>query len=129
MLKYNITKMRFYMLESSWKHTKTPALMLNTIKKSKAVWWKCYILKLIIKAVNLCSKQSFPLCGCRHNSSDLFSRVGSFLKVVKTIANVDLILKDHPETGSKNAQMISWKIQNEIISYISKLVRTKIRSI
>ena len=45
------------------------------------------------------------------NSSDLFSRDGIFLVVVKTLALMDPILKDHLEAGSKNAHVTSWKIQ------------------
>ena len=67
--------------------------------------------------------------GHRDNSSELFSRDGNFLAIVKTLADIDPILKDHLETGSKNAQMTSWKIQNEIISCIAESVRTEIRNI
>ena len=85
----------------------------HDVNKQKQFDRNVHILKLIIKAVNLCSKQGLPLRGHRNNSSDLFSRDGYFLEVVKTLANMDPILKDHLETGSKNAQMTLWKIQNK----------------
>ena len=55
------------------------------------------MIKLIIKAVNLCSNQSLPLRNHRDNSSDLFSRDGDFLAKVATLADMDPILKDHLE--------------------------------
>ena len=72
-------------------------------------------LKIIIKAINLSSKQGLLLLCHRDNSGDLFSRDGNFLAVFKTLADMDPVLKDHIEIGSKNAQT-SWNIQNEIIS-------------
>ena len=63
------------------------------------------------------------------NSSDLFSRDGIFLVVVKTLALMDPILKDHLEAGSKNAHVTSLKIQNEKISCIAESKRTEIRNI
>ena len=98
MLKYNITTKRFYVLKSPRKH------MNHDVNKQKRFDLNVHILKLIIKAVNLCSKQELPLRGHRDNSSDLILRDCSFLAVVKTLADMDSILKDHQKTGSKNAQ-------------------------
>ena len=86
----------------------------NDINKQKRIDRNVNILELVIKAVNL-SKQGLPLRGHRDNSGDLFSRDGNFLAVAKTLADTDPILKDHLETGSKNTQMTSWKLQNQII--------------
>ena len=71
-------------------------------------------------------KARFALFGHCDNSRDLFSRDGNFFAVVKTLADMDLILKDHLETGSK------WqrgRYKNEIISCIAESVRTEVRSI
>ena len=87
------------------------------------------MLNLLIEAVNLCSKQGLPLRGHRDNSSELFSRDGNFLAVVKTLPDIDPILKHHLETGSKKVQITSWKIQNEIISCTAESVRSEIRNI
>ena len=73
--------------------------------------------------------KALPLRGHRDNSSDLFSKDGNFFAVVKTLADMDPILKDHLETASKNAKMTLWKIQNDIISCVAKSMRTKIRNI
>ena len=94
------------------------------LDKQKRLDLNVHILKLIIKAVNLCSKQGLPVRGHCDNSSDLFSRDGNFHTVVKILADMGPILKDHLETGSKNAQMTSLKIQNDKI--ITKSVRTKV---
>ena len=71
--------------------------------------------------------KALPLGGHRNNSSDLFSRDGNFLAIVKTLTDFDPILKDHLETGSKNAKMTSWKIQNDI-SCIPESTWTEIRN-
>ena len=75
--------------------------MNHDVNKQKRFDLNVHILKLIIKAVNLCSKQELPLRGHRDNSSDLILRDRSFLAVVKTLADMDSILKDHQKTGSK----------------------------
>ena len=107
-----------------------PTIHVNhDVNKQKWFDGNVHILKFNIKAVNLCSKQGLPLCGHRDNSRDLFSRDGNFFAVVKTLADMDLILKDHLETDFKDAEMTAWKIQNEIISCIAESVRTEIRSI
>ena len=98
-------------------------------KKQERFDRNVHILKLLIKAVNLCSKQGLPLRGHRDNSNEEFSRDGNFLAIVKTLADIDQVLNDHLETGSKNAQMTSWKIQNQIISCLAESVRTEIRNI
>ena len=101
----------------------------HNVNKQKQVDQSVHILKLIIKAVNLCSKKDLPLRSHCENLSDLFSRDGNFLAVVKTLAHMDPILKDHLETGSKHAQMTSRKKQNGIISCTAESVRIEIRNI
>ena len=73
--------------------------------------------------------EALPLRGHRDNSSDLFSGDGNFSAVVKTLADTDPILKDHLETGSKNAKMTSWNIQNDTVSCIAESERIEIINI
>ena len=101
----------------------------HDVNKQKQVDQNVHILKLIIKADNLYSKKDLPLRSHCENSSDLFSRDGNFLAVVKTLAHMYPVLKYHLETGSKHAQMTSRKKQNEIISCTAESVRTEIRNI
>ena len=69
----------------------------HNVNKQKGFDRNGHILKLVIKAVNLSSKKSFPLHNQCDNPGDLFSRDDDFLAVVETLADMDPILKDRLE--------------------------------
>ena len=69
----------------------------HNVNKQKGFDRNGHILKLVIKAVNLSSKKSFPLHNQCDNPGDLFSRDDDFLAVVETLADMDPIMKDHLE--------------------------------
>ena len=60
------------------------------------------------------------------NSTDEFSRDRNFIAILKSFAEIDTVLHDHLE-NEPNAQMKSWKIQNEIITCIADVIRRHIR--
>ena len=93
-------------------------------EKEKRYENNVYVLKRVIQAVRVCAKQGLPLRGHRDNSRDEFSRDGNFIAILKSFAEIDTVLHDHLENTPKNAQMKSWKIQNEIIACIAE-VRTR----
>ena len=62
----------------------------------------------------------------RDNSTDEFSRNGNFIAILKSFEEIDTVLHDHSENGPKDAQMKSWKIQNEIIACIAEAIRRHI---
>ena len=45
---------------------------------------------------------------------------------LQVLAKNDKILKKHLEEGSKNAKIITWKVQNDIISCTAQFVRGNI---
>ena len=81
-----------------------------------------HILKRIIRAVLLCAEQGLALRGrYDHYQPDdepcerSWNR-GNFIAILYAFADMDPILKEHLDHGARNAKMISWKIQNEIIA-------------
>ena len=54
---------------------------------------------------------------------------GNFIAILYAFADMDLILKEHLDHGARNAKMISWKIQNEIIATTEQLIRCRIKEI
>ena len=56
-----------------------------------------------------------------------FSRDRNFIAILKSFAEIGTVLHDHLENGPKNAQIKSWKIQNEIIACIAEVIRRHIR--
>ena len=83
------------------------------------------ILKMIIEAAILCVEQEFTLRGHRDHAKsasdddcDNMKKVhqGNFLAIVNTFAKFDTILKESIEQGFRNAEFLSWDIQNDIIS-------------
>ena len=95
-----------------------------------------HILKMLIEAVILCAEQGLASRGHRDHGKpasddddDNMKKVyqGNFLAIVNTFAKFDTILKDHIEQGSRNAKMLSWNIQNDIISCLAEFVRDRIK--
>ena len=52
---------------------------------------------------------------------------GNFLAFISTLAEFNTTLKDHPKQGSSNANMLSWNIQNDIISSLTEFVRDHVK--
>ena len=86
-----------------------------------------HVLKSIVQVVKLCAEQGLPLRGHRDNSTEEFMRDGNFMAIWKGFAKTDHVLYDHLSNNPKNAQMNSWKIQNEVIACIAEVVRRHIR--
>ena len=53
---------------------------------------------------------------------------GNFLAIVNAFVKLDDALMEHLKKGAKNAKMVSWQIQNDILECLSKFVRSKIKS-
>ena len=85
------------------------------------------VLKNIVEVVKLCVEQGILLRVHRDNSTEKFTRDGSFMAILKGFAKIDLDLSDYLSNGPKNAQMNSWKTQNEVITCIAEVVRRHIR--
>ena len=83
-----------------------------------------HVLKSIIETVVLCGKQNLPLRGHRDDRSSTSSNRGNFWAVLEMMAQRDDTLREHLETGRKNAQYTSRIILNEmtdvVTEYISK---------
>ena len=52
---------------------------------------------------------------------------GNFLAIINAFATLDAVLMEYLEKGAKNAKMVSWQIQNDIIECLSELFRSKIK--
>ena len=87
------------------------------------------IVMRIIEAVLICARQEITIRTYRNNIDDPFVGDSNFIAILKGFANIDDTLKNHIESGPKNAKMYSAKIQNEIIACIAKFVRMKIKDI
>ena len=94
------------------------------------------MLKIIIEPVILCAEQVLPLRWERDHGKpasdgddDDMNKVyqGNFLAVISTFAKFNTVLKDHPKQGSSNAKMLSWNIQNDIISCLTEFVRDHVK--
>ena len=90
-----------------------------------------HIIQRIVEAVLLCAEQGLALRGHRdHHMSESeesccersFGR-GNFLAILDAFAKMDPILQDHLNNGKRNAKMVSWKIQNDIIASIAEFLR------
>ena len=95
-----------------------------------------HVVKRIIEAILLCAEQGIALRGHRdhHQTSeaDHFERPanrGNFLAILETFALHDEILRQHLLYGQKNAKMVSWRIQNDIIACIAQFIRGVVRKI
>lgn len=65
----------------------------------------------------------------RDNSEKYISRDGNLITIMKGFANIASVFDKLLESGQKNTKMIRWKIQNEVILCIAKVVRREIRNI
>ena len=50
---------------------------------------------------------------------------GNFLAIINVFSTLDAALIEHSEKDAKNAEMVSWKIQNDIIKCLSEFVWSK----
>ena len=80
-----------------------------------------------MQVVKLCAEQGLPLRGHQDNSTEEFTRNGNFMAILNGFAKIDPVPYDHLSNGPKNAQMNSWKIQNEVIVCIAEVVRRHIQ--
>ena len=94
-------------------------------KKQERYDKNVHVLKRIIQAVALCAQQGLALRGHREVESEdnEDSRDGNFQAILKSFAEIDILLKDHLQHGPKNSQMKSWKIQNEMINCMADCMR------
>ena len=53
---------------------------------------------------------------------------GNFLAIINLFSTFDDALKVHLENSTKNAKMVSWQIQNDIIKCLSESVWSKIKN-
>ena len=81
------------------------------------------ILKSIVEAVVFCGKQSLPLRGNRDDRSSVSSNKGNFLELIELMSKHDPALREHIESGQKNAQHTSKTVQNEVIDIIAEYIR------
>ena len=108
-------------LERFIKGYKDPTTNVDFDKDKKERYNKIFqVVKRIVQVVKLFAEQGLPLMGNRDNSRN-------FMANLKGFAKIDPVLYDHLSNGCKNAQMNYWKIQNEVISCIAKVVRRHIR--
>ena len=95
------------------------------------------MIKISIQAVLLCAEQAIASWDYREqdSSNDLGKNPdteramqrGNFLAIINAFATLDAVLMEHLEKGAKNAKMVSWQIQNDIIECLSELFRSKIK--
>ena len=52
-------------------------------------------------------------------------QTGNFFAIINPFATLDAVLIGHLEKDAKNAKMVSWQIQNDIIKYLIEFVRSK----
>ena len=99
--------------------------LTTTPRKQERYDKNVHVLKRIIqaKAVALCAQQGLALRGHRKVESEdnEDSRDVNFQAILKGFAEIDPLLKDHLQHGSKNSQTKSWKIQNEIKKLCGRL--------
>ena len=50
---------------------------------------------------------------------------GNFFAIINPFTTLDAVLMGHLEKGAKNAKMVSWQTQNDIIKYLIEFVRSK----
>ena len=68
----------------------------------------------------MCAEQGIALKG--HREQDSSNGTGKNSDTERTIQR-----EKHLEKGAKNAKMVSWQIQNDIIECLSEFVRSKIK--
>ena len=78
-----------------------------------------HVLKSIIETVVFCGKQNLPLRGHRDDRTSSSSNRGNFRVVLEMMAKRDETLREHLESGRKNAQYTSRIILNEMIDELT----------
>lgn len=68
-----------------------------------------------------------PFCG--HNEKDTDVHRGLFLDLVRLLKKYDPILKEHFDSGPRNALYHSNRIQNDIIASINTVLKNKLKSV
>ena len=90
-----------------------------------------HLLGAIVDAVLLCAKQGLPLRGHRdtkvNDVDEGTGNRGNFLAIIDLIAKYDPIVKEHLKNGQRNAKMLSWKTQNDIIANAALVIRNQIK--
>ena len=85
----------------------------------------------------MCAEQGIVLRGHReqdysndagkNSDTERTMQRGNFLAIINAFAILDTVLLEHLEKGAKNAKMVSWQIQNDMIEYLSEFVPSKIK--
>ena len=52
---------------------------------------------------------------------------GNFLMIINAFATLDAALTEHLEESVKNANMVSWQMNNDIIEYLSEFEPSKVK--
>ena len=90
-----------------------------------------HVLGAIVDAVLLCTKQGLPLRGHRDTKvNDVVEgtgNTGNFLAIMELIAKYDPVVKEHLKNGQRNAKMLSWKTQNDIIANAALVIKNQIK--
>ena len=85
------------------------------------------ILPVIAEAVITCARQRIPLQGHKQDKIDFDSpplnNEGNFLAVLRLLAKNILELKEHLNSGPRNARNISKTVQNELIEIAADQIR------
>ncbi|XP_071958098.1 52 kDa repressor of the inhibitor of the protein kinase-like [Antedon mediterranea] len=108
---------------------KNPSRKIETIIDEKArenEKINIKILESIIDCVMFCGLYGLPLRGHRDSGFDDTVNKGVFKGLVNLEAKHNQILKEHLLKGKKNAQYVSWSVQNELISIIGKQIQEHI---
>ena len=80
-----------------------------------------HVLKSIVETVVFCGKQNLPLRGHMDDRSSASSNRGNLWTIM--MAKGGDTLREHLETGRKNAQYTSGIIQNEVIDVVAEYIR------
>ncbi|KAL4090577.1 hypothetical protein QTP88_025382 [Uroleucon formosanum] len=84
------------------------------------------IMRRLIDIVLLLGKTGKPFRG--HDESILSNQKGMFREIIDLLARYDDVLKIHLLSGPKNAQYMSNRIQNDLISSLHSVMIIKIKS-
>ena len=84
-----------------------------------------HIIKIIIQAVLLCREQDSSNDIGKNSDTERKMQRGNFFAIINPFTPLDAVLMGHLEKGAKNAKMVSWQIQNDIIKYLIEFVRSK----
>ncbi|KAL4118930.1 hypothetical protein QTP88_011808 [Uroleucon formosanum] len=84
------------------------------------------IMRRLIDIVHLLGKTGKPFRG--HDENILSNQKGMFREIIDLLARYDDVLKIHLLSGPKNAQYMSNRIQNDLISLLHSVMIKKIKS-